>query len=832
MRWSVSAAIVALVLASTSTIAKPQELNANLWGTNGNILGIARSGTKIYVAGNFTRVGPNTGSFVPVDRNSGTVPGQFPKVAGVLKAAVPDGEGGWFLAGGITGVAGIQSSGLSHVLANGRVAEWSPNPNGWVHAMTLKGDTVLVGGTFTQIDGFPRMSIAAIDANTGDVLDWAPEADGLVRTLLVAGSSLYVGGDFSHIGGEQRRGVAKIDLATGLTSDWNPDVTVAGGAGSVRALANVGDTLYIGGLFNRVGDQYRVNLAAIDMSTALATSWDPQATSCNCNSLDPSPYVSALVPGVGTIYVSGHFSILGGIDRGGVAEVDLISGVPTPWDPRPGPRRTEYAPNITALAITQTTAYIAGDFTEIAGLARYTLAEVDRESGDATGWDPQSDVAPSILIPQEDVIYLGGSVGLMGCVERRCLAAFDSETGEVTDWNPNPNGLFANSVAVQGDRVFVAGDFSQVGGQDHFGLAAVDTLAGSVLEWTADTNNLVRRLEIVGDRLIAVGGFTTVGGSLRSGLASFNIPSGELDSLDFEFDSDVYVARGAGNVLYVGGFFRSIGGEDYKHAAAIDLTTGSLLDWHPDPDQWVNAIAIKDSTVFLGGAFSSLNGVQRERLAAVSTRTGTLRMDWVANTANANPNTNRVHDLAIAGSTLYVGGSMDSIGGKIRNGLAALDAETGQVLDWDPKLTGANVHEPLEPGIPWSLATSGNALYAGGLFLWSGTRPASTLASLSLIPETPPPPGPAPSAISMSVPYPNPVVSAATVRFALPIAAAVDLAIYDARGRRVELLLEGSLQTAGPHEIPIRSSGWSSGFYFCRLDVNGETVARKFVVLR
>ena len=66
--------------------------------------------------------------------------------------------------------------------------------------------------------------------------------------------------------------------------------------------------------------------------------WNPGATSCICNMYDPDPYVGLLVPGDGTIYVAGHFSIIGGQDRGGLAELDLATGAPTSWDPRMGPR--------------------------------------------------------------------------------------------------------------------------------------------------------------------------------------------------------------------------------------------------------------------------------------------------------------------------------------------------------------------------------------------------------------------------------------------------------------------------------------------------------------
>ena len=421
---------------------------------------------------------------------------------------------------------------------------------------------------------------------------------------------------------------------------------------------------------------------------------------------------------------------------------------------------------------------------------------------------------------------------MVGCVERQHLAAFDATTGEATAWDPSPNGFFMTDVAAYEDRVYVVGDFTMVGGQIRRGLAAVDTLTGRALDWTADLDDGIRRLEIIGDRLFAVGVFRQVGGTPRRSLAAFDLQTGELDSLDLMLNDEAYEVCGFGNTLYVSGYFSSVAGQDRRWIAAVDLATGSLRDWYPRLDFVVSAIAARDTTVFLGGVFEEVDGTPRKHLAAVSATTGALRADWIADAIDANPYVGRVHDLAVIGSTLYVAGNFDSLGGAIRNGLAAVDAETGRVLDWDPKLGGANVDEPLAPAIVTSLAAYGSTLYAGGLFLWTDVLPMSTLAGLSTVAEPEEPPAPLPSSIALSFPFPNPSRSATTLRFELPSPAVVDLAVYDVRGRRVESVIPGKLQTAGEHEVPLSTTGWPAGFYFCRLQTGETSIARKFVVLQ
>ena len=819
--------VVALALWCAS--AGAQEFDPNLWGTNGNILGIARSGNTIYVAGNFNRVGPNTGCFVPVDRSTGRVLEPFPRVAGVLNAAISDGAGGWFLGGGITGVGGVSRTHLAHIRADGRVSKWSPTPNGWVHALALCHDTLFVAGNFSAIDGVPRRYLAALDARSGRVFDWNPDPDGLVRTLHIVGPHLYAGGDFSRIGAQDRFSLAALDRVSGQATEWNPSVRMGTGNGAVRALACVGDTLYVGGRFLWIGNEFRYNVGAIDLRTGHATEWNPHATSCLCNMHDLPPYVSALVPAGETIYIAGHFSIVGGVSREGLAEVDRISGTPTAWDPRPGPQNADYAPTVTGLALTDRTVYVGGGFREIGGLPRYTLAEIDRMTGQATDWDPRTDVAPGILIVEGSRVYAGGVIGMVGCVERQHLAAFDATTGEPTGWNPSPNGFFMTDVAVSGDRVYVAGDFTFVGGEVRRGLAAVDTLTGRALDWTADVDNLIRRLDTLGDQLFAVGLFTRVGSTPRTGLAAFDLRTGDLDGLDLNLDDEAIKVGGSGKTLYLSGYFRTVAGQDRNRIAAVDLADGSVLDWYPRLETPVRAMALKDTTVFLGVS-ESVDGEQRKRVAALSATTGAV--SWVVDARDTNPYDGDVYDLVVIGSTLYVAGEFDTLGGQTRSGLGALDAETGRVLDWNPRLGGSNVNEPLAPAIVWSLAAYGSTLYAGGLFLWTDVLPMSTLAGLSTVAEPEEPPAPLPASISLSFPFPNPSRSATTLRYALPSPAIVDLAVYDVRGRRVESVIAGKLQTAGEHEVPLRTTGWPAGFYFCRLQIGETSIARKFVVLQ
>ncbi len=79
--------------------------------------------------------------------------------------------------------------------------------------------------------------------------------------------------------------------------------------------------------------------------------------------------------------------------------------------------------------------------------------------------------------------------------------------------------------------------------------------------------------------------------------------------------------------------------------------------------------------------------------------------------------------------------------------------------------------------------------------------------------------------------YPNPFNPATTFRFALPEAGPVKLSVYDARGRRVTVLVDGPRER-GWHELRWRPAGRASGVYLARLECAGESRTRKLVLLK
>jgi hypothetical protein len=138
------------------------------------------------------------------------------------------------------------------------------------------------------------------------------------------------------------------------------------------------------------------------------------------------------------------------------------------------------------------------------------------------------------------------------------------------------------------------------------------------------------------------------------------------------------------------------------------------------PDGRVSAMAISAGTVYIGGSFTHVKnraGVSqsRSRLAAINAATCDL-LPWTASADNS------VTAMAVAGGTVYIGGSFLTINGLSRTRIAALGGANAAVLPFSP-----SVNNPVN-----ALLASGSRLYMGGAFTTVEGQPRSKLAAFAL----------------------------------------------------------------------------------------------------
>jgi hypothetical protein len=481
-----------------------------------------------------------------------------------------------------------------------------------------------------------------VSARNGSVQSWNP-GGGLINALAVSGGTLYVGGSFSELAGQPRTDLAAFTTASNSLTSWAPQVTGIGGA--IRALAVSGSTVYLAGSFDHVDGEARAAFAAVDTSGTL-TSWNPEASGGCSTSIGYSLAVTGT-----TVYASGCFSQIGGQSRTGLAALDPTTAAATAWNPE-----ASSASVVTTLAVSGANVYAGGNFTHIGGQARNGLAVLDATTAEATSWNPNPNVTNNPL---------GGFI-----------------TG-------------VNVVATVGSQVLAGGSFSSVGGIARKDLAAIDATTGEATSWDP---------------------------GVTPAFPLFTVP---VDSISV-----------AGGLVYVGGSFSSVGGQSRTDLAALDPTTGNATSWNPGatsvfPENGhVSALLATPSTVYTGGSFTTLAGRAQPYLGAVSTASGAAT-SWSpavsAPSSATEHGASPITSLALSGTTLYLGGRFTELGGQSHIGAGALSTESGSPTAWDPILKSPF---PTETPSVSGLAVSGSTVYLAAGLIGLVAVDASTGAAL------------------------------------------------------------------------------------------------------
>lgn len=472
------------------------EPDTRAWVTDGTVHAVSRFGSTVYLGGDFSYIGPNTGLGASLDARNGQAQTKFARLDGgnAVYAAVSDGAEGWYIGGKFTRVGTAVRINLVHLKSDGSVDElFSPDPNGSVRALVYDGDAqrLYVGGSFTRIGTSNQRYLAAINTDTGEVTAWAPAlsadtGDHGVHALALStdGRQLYAGGDFNAVSGDAAAaGFVALDTSDGSIPDkWISANHTVGNGGMVKALALNNDTVFLGGTFTTLGGAARNRLAAVNATTGALQDWNPNANgSVNAFALDADEQ---------RLYVGGDFTRIGGVDRNHLALVATNDAtVSDSWAPNPDD-------TVHALALADRAGantgelFVGGDFDEIAGEAQRVQAKVSPAGSLVNGWKPlaQGVVRTMAVSNTGAALYVGGLMTSNGGQARNKLASVLAVSGIPTTWAPrvDDGSVRALAVTAEGSRIYVAGDFTKISSVERKGIARLGTDPSDSTAWQPD----------------------------------------------------------------------------------------------------------------------------------------------------------------------------------------------------------------------------------------------------------------------------------------------------------------------------------------------------------
>lgn len=684
--------------------------------TDGTVNALARSGSTVFVGGEFSRIGPPTGGSVVLDPLTAKRRAQFPTVAGIVFATVPDGAGGYYVGGRFTTVGGLPRQNVAHVLASGAVdPAFVANADGDVLALVLNNGRLYIGGEFLHIGASIRRRLASVNAVNGALGQvFNPGADKSVQDLAISGNRLFVGGQFTGIAGNSRSGLAVMDATTGTLDPAFDQVP----NGEVNAVLTLGTRVYIGGKFTEVSGHSRAGLAAFDVVTG---------------ELDPvfSPSTNGNVYGFATdgtrLFVAGHFTEIARSFNNGVASLDPITGEASQAF------RVFLDFDAYAMAIIGGRLYVAGSFRKINEQPRNGLAAVDKVTGAVDPFEPDPDDHVYAVNVVGGQIVAGGRFTSAPRTRAPNLAAVNATTGATVPGFGGGTDAGVTALAVSGGRLFAGGDFRSANGVQRQGMAAFSAATGGLDAFDAPVDGSVQVLTPAGGRLYVGGSFSRVAKQKHPALAAVTLSTGKVvakfnavrkRSRGRFADATVYAIEPRGKRLLIGGELavtRKVAKRTTRREGLILARTSSAsVDWSFDAKTSGQVYALQRSgrTLYVGGSLERPAGTRivkrrgkkpkrvrvfRHNLVAVRPAAGALIKGFKANTDG------QVTALALTASRLYVGGDFERVDTRRRDGLAALAPATGAA-------SSTFTPEPNANSTINALLADNSRVFAGGAF--------------------------------------------------------------------------------------------------------------------
>jgi hypothetical protein len=366
--------------------------------------------------------------------------------------------------------------------------------NGRVFGIAKVGTTIVIGGTFTSVDGLTRHGIAAFDQTTGNLTSFAPNLGSFVDQVIPGPNdhTVYASGGFTTVNGKATTRVTELDLNTGQqVAGFTPPKIQYGEA---KDIVLRGNRLYVAGSFTKANGIAHSGILSLNATTGaldpfvnlqMSERHRTPANNCAQGAVGASD-LDVTVDGT-KLVVIGNFRKVDGILRDQLAVIDLTGAkaqVSSTWathsyEPQGScqfdmyVRGVSLSPDDSYFVVAATGGVHPNTLTDAA--ARFELSTnstdvkptwVDESGGD-TLWG---------VTITNTAVYVGGHNRWMnnpfgantphpGAVPRPGLQALDPKTGRPLAWNPGrvPLGVSVFAFLATDKGLYLGSDTDYIG---------------------------------------------------------------------------------------------------------------------------------------------------------------------------------------------------------------------------------------------------------------------------------------------------------------------------------------------------------------------------------
>ncbi|HWP56000.1 MAG TPA: hypothetical protein VN476_17850, partial [Pyrinomonadaceae bacterium] len=307
-------------------------------GANGDVSAVTLQGDgKILIGGNFTSVNGTARNRIARLNSDGTLDTAFLAAgsgadSSVRKIAI-QADNRILVGGSFANINGTARNSVARLNADGSLDNSflasGAGANGPVFTLAVQSDgKILIGGDFTSFNGTSRNRFARLNSDgtldTTFLSTGTGANDQVLALALQSDGKVLIGGAFTSVNNATRNRLARLN--TDGTLDTAFLANAAGANYSVRAIAVQSDGwIVIGGDFGNYNGAYRGNIARLRPDSSL------DETFVNFNSGANSRVSALALQTDGKVIVGGFFSTVNDAVRGGIARL-ITNPAPNPID--------------------------------------------------------------------------------------------------------------------------------------------------------------------------------------------------------------------------------------------------------------------------------------------------------------------------------------------------------------------------------------------------------------------------------------------------------------------------------------------------------------------
>lgn len=499
---------------------------------------------KILIAGNFTSYAGISRMRIARIHANGSLDTSFNLIGGLIQSINAIGlqqNGKMFISGSFQEIEGRPRRLIARLNADGSLdttANLGTGMNGISYTISnLSDGKVLISGSFSEIDGVTSNRVARLHPdgsldttfNAGSGINPITNVGSRIIThAILSDGKVLIGGTFTEFNGFGRNRITRLLANGSIDSTHNP---ITGAIGSVLSLARLPDgRIYAAGGFISYNDLPYQYIVRLFPDGRLDTSFN--------TGTGPNNYISGVaIQPDGKVVIGGNFSAINGVARNNIARLNPDGSVDTTFNPGSGTNSAV----MNILVQSDGKILIQGLFGSVNGFNRAYLARLHANGLVDTSFQTGNFSAGSntvwmraIALQPDGKILVGGQFVAYNFVSRGRILRLNADGSLDSTFNSTQgaSGTVQEIVLQPDGKVLIGGEFVA------YNFSARNRIARLNADGTLDVsfnalggaNSIVRTIAVQSDSLILVGGdFTSINGVSRNRIARL-LPNGGLDT--------------------------------------------------------------------------------------------------------------------------------------------------------------------------------------------------------------------------------------------------------------------------------------------------------------